>query len=272
MTNIHVEEVREEMAEDLAWLCVPKEKRAEPAFVKGVEAKLAWIRNRLREGRPFCKIAYMENEPAGLLQYEIVPELSLARILCIFVPEMRFWGKGIGTELLSSLVEEMRKIKGAEGQPLQALLVHTFPGESEGQLSAREFFLRRSFRQVTEDPDLLVLPLVPSYRFQPEHRFETFPAPPPYWPQPEDRNAILIIYGPFFCPWSVFWYAKAAEILKGVIPQAPLRWIDGVHQREELEKRGGFQGIVVNGHPLGHSVFDGEAFVDEAQKAWKKGG
>lgn len=271
--NIRVEEVNEKTVEELAWLCVPKERRAEPAFLKGVEAKLAWVRDRLRKGQPVGKIAYVEDEPAGLLQYEIVPEQELARILCIFVPEKRFWGKGIGTKLLSSLLEELRKIRlGTQGTSIRALLVHTFSGESEGQLPARELFLRRGFCQVTEDPDLLAFPLVASYRFQPEHLFETFPAPPPYRAQPEDRNAILLIYGPSFCPWTVLWYVKAAEILKGAILRAPLRWIDGVHEPEELEKRGGFQGVVVNGFPLAHSVFDGEAFVDEAKKAWAKGG
>jgi len=273
MPDIRVREVCEETVEDLAWLCVPKERRAEPAFVKGVEAKLAWARKRLQEGRSFAKIAYAEEEPAGVLHYEIDEEQSVVRILCIFIPEKRFWGKGIGKALLFELMEETREgTVGSGRNPLQALLVHTFPGEEEGQLSAREFFRHYGFCQVTEDPDFLIFPLVPGYRFQPEHFFETFPSPPPYQPQPEDENQILIIYGPSFCPWTVLWYVKAAELLKKSLPWAPLRWIDGVQQPQELEKRGGFTGVVVKGQPLTKSVFNGEAFVNAAKEAWEKGG
>ena len=102
----------------------------------------------------------------------------------------------------------------------------------------------------------------------------TFSKPfrPRFRPQPEDRNKILIMYGPAFWPWTVLWWAKAAEILKSALPHAPLRWIDGVPRPEEQGKRGGFTGIVVNNHPLVHRVCDGEAFVNKARGAWEKGG
>ncbi len=273
MREIKVEEVREETVEDLCWLCVPRERREDPAFLKGVEAKIAWVKERLASELPVAKIAYVGKEAAGLLHYQVHPKENVVQILCIFVPERQYWGQGVGTKLLATLVEEMKKPQPWNGgRRPEALLVHTFPGEIEGQLSAREFFLRRGFQQITDDPDLLVLSLVPGYRYPPSFRVETFSPPPPYLPQPEDRGCVLIISGPSFCPWVFSWYLKGEHLLREALPEAPIRWIDGVKDPEELKKRGGFTGIVVNGQALRHSVFEEEEFVKEAQEAWQKGG
>lgn len=268
-----IEEVCEETVKDLALLCVPREKQEDPAFLKGVEAKIAWAQEKLESGLPWAKIAYVGEEAAGLLQYHVHPGENLVEIMCIFVPERKHWGQGIGTKLLVALIEEMRQPQlWSGGRHPEALLVHTFPGETEGQLSAREFFLRRGFQQVTEDPDLLAFPLVSDYRHQLDFRFETFSPPPSYLPQPEDFGQVLIIHGPSFCPWSFYWYLKAAHLIREALPEAPIHWIDGVNNPEELRKRGGFTGIVVNGQALKRSAFEKEEFIKEAREAWRKGG
>lgn len=273
MTEVRVEEVCEKTLEDLAWLCVPKERREEVAFLRGVEAKLAWAKERLGSGWPWAKIAYIEEEAAGLLQYQVRPVENVVEIMCIFVPKRKHWGQGVGTKLLGTLIEDMRKPQAWNGgRRPEAVLVHTFPGEVEDQLSAREFFLRRGFQQPTDDPDLLVFPLVPGYRHPLNFRFETFAPPPPYLPQPEDLGCVVIISGPSFCPWVFSWWLKGERLVRTALPEVPIRWIDGVREPGELKKRGGFTGIVINGHALKHSVFEEEEFVKEAQEAWRKGG
>ncbi|MFN3346965.1 MAG: GNAT family N-acetyltransferase [Candidatus Bipolaricaulaceae bacterium] len=273
MKEITVEEVCEETVQDLAWLCVPKGREEDPAFQKGVATKIAWAEEKLHRGEPFAKIAYLGEEPAGLLQYQIHPEPNLVQILCVFVPERRHWGQGVGTSLLSSLVEEMRRPQPwNRGRLPQALVVHTFPGEIEGQLSAQAFFRRRGFQQIGEDPDLLALPLISAPRFPPSFRVETFSPPPPYRPQPEDAGSVVILYGPSFCPWTFVFYAKAERLLREALPGVSIRWADGLAHPQELEKRGGFTGVVVNARAIAHSVFEEEAFIAEVKEAWKEGG
>lgn len=235
--GIRIEEVCEETVKDLALLCVPRERQEEPVFLKDVEAKIAWAKEKLESRLPWAKIAYVGKEAAGLPKHHVHPRENLVQIICIFVPERKYWGHGIGTKLLLTLTEEMRKPQVWSGGYLpEALVVHTFPGETEGQLSAREFFWRRGFQQITEDPDLLGFPLASDYRHQPSFRFETFSPPPPYLPQPEDFGQVLVIHGPSFCPWSFSWYLKAAHLVGEALPEASIRWIDGVNNPEELRK------------------------------------
>lgn len=235
--GIRIEEVCEKTVKDLALLCVPRERQEKPVFRKDVEAKIAWAKEKLESRLPWAKIAYVGKEAAGLPKHHVHPRENLVQIICIFVPERKYWGHGIGTKLLLTLTEEMRKPQVWSGGHLpEALVVHTFPGETEGQLSAREFFWRRGFQQITEDPDLLGFPLASDYRHQPSFRLETFSAPPPYLPQPEDFGQVLVIHGPSFCPWSFSWYLKAAHLVGEALPEASIRWIDGVNNPEELRK------------------------------------
>ncbi len=272
MKKVRVEEVREETVDDLAWLCVPKGREEDPLFRKGVAMKAAWAAGKLWRGEPFAKIAYLGEEPAGLLQCQIHPELNFVHILCVFVPERRYWPKGVGTSLLNALAEEMRRPQPwNEGRLPQALVVHTFPGETEGQLSAQAFFRCRGFQQIGEDPDLLAFPLVLEPSIPSTFRLETFSPPPPYRPQPEDAGSVLILYGPSFCPWTFAWYAKGEEFLRKALPDVSIRWVDGLAYPEELEKRGGFTGVVVNARATTHSVFEAEAFIAEVKVAWKEG-
>lgn len=273
MQKLKVEEVRKETVEDLAWLCVPEDRLEDPMFRKGVAMKVAWAEERLRKGEPFAKIAYFGEEPAGLLHYQIHHEQNLVQILCIFVPKKEHWGKGVGTGLLNALVEEMRRPQPWNGGRLpQAIVVHTFPGEAKGQLSMQAFFRRRGFQQIGEDPDLLVLPLVLEPHFPRAFGAETFSSPPPYRPQPEDVGSVLIIYGPSFCPWAFAFYTKGARLLEKALPGVPVRWVDGLLHPQELEKRGGFTGVVVNARAIAHSVFEEEAFIEEVQRAWRERG
>lgn len=269
MKEVRVEEVREETVQDLAWLCAPKGREEDPAFQKDMAMKIAWAKEKLRKGESCAKIAYLGEEPAGLLQYQIQPEMNFGQLLCVFVPERRHWGQGVGPGLLSSWVEEMRRPQPWNGGRLpQALVVHTFLGESEEQLLAQAFFRRRGFQQIGDDPDLLAFPLIGEPRSPPGFGAETFSPPPPYRPQPADAGSVLILYGPSFCPWTFVFYAKAARLLREALLDVSIHWVDGLAQPEELEKRGGFTGVVANARAIAHSVFEEEAFIKEA---WKEG-
>jgi len=103
---IRVQELAEPTAAELAWFCVPPERREDPTIRRGAHAKEAWIRARVARGEPVAKIAYVGGEAAGILHYEPVEE-GVVHILCLYVPNERHWGKGIGSSLLAALVEEV---------------------------------------------------------------------------------------------------------------------------------------------------------------------
>jgi ribosomal protein S18 acetylase RimI-like enzyme len=262
MAEVKVVDVVEGMERELALFCVSLAKRDAPASLRGAEAKQAWTREMLANRMPFAKLAYVGVQPVGMIQYEPYPDESLVHILCIFVPEREHWQRGIGTQLLTALIEEMNKPQSWNGgRPAAAITTRTFHGESHGQLSAREFFRKRGFQQIGEDPDFLILPLQPGFRYLPTRK------PPKYEVQPEDAGVALLIHGPSFCPWAYSFYLQAERLIREAAPTVPIRWIDRAQEPEELRKRGGFTGVVVNGHPLRHSIWDKENFTQEIREA-----
>ncbi len=246
---------------DLAWFCVPPDRRSDPAFVKGREAKEAWIAEKLRTSTPFAKIAYIGSEPVGIIQYEPVPAEPVVHIHCIFVPHDHHWRKGVGTDLLRAVVEEMQRPQPWNGgRPALGIATRTFPGHDPGQLPAQEFFRRRGFEPVGDDPDFLFLPLQPGTRCPPRR------APPTYLPQEEDAGRIVIIHGPSFCLWTYPFRVWAAQAIEKIAPGISIRWIDRSAERPEAEKRGGYEGIVVNLHPIRSSIFDRDDFEREVRE------
>lgn len=262
MAEIRIVEVSVSTAAELAWFCVPPEKRGDPAFRTGVEAKKAWIRERVETGVPVAKIAYFGPEAAGIVQYELVPEESVVHIHCTFVPEERHWRKGIGTELLRTLMEEMRRPQPWNGgRPALGVTTHAFPGHLPGQLPAQEFFRRRGFNPVGDDPDFLFFPLRPGGRYQRKRM------PPAHIPQPEDQGQALILHGPSFCPWAYLFNLKAAQVIQEIAPGIPIRWMDRAKEPAEAGKRGGYEGVVVNTRPIRALVFDRDEFIREVREA-----
>ena len=105
MKGISVREVTNENVDELCRICVPPEKRTDHIFMTGMELKRKWALEMLERWGTCAKLAYRGSTPVGMIQYWPVPEQRVVRIHCIYVPEEENWGKGIGTRLLSSLIE-----------------------------------------------------------------------------------------------------------------------------------------------------------------------
>jgi GNAT superfamily N-acetyltransferase len=265
MAGIRVREMSAGTVADLAWFCVPPERQDDPAFRIGARAKEVWIREKLARGEPAAKIAYLGAEPAGILHYEPVPDEGVVHIRCVFVPHERHWRKGVGNALLAALEEEMRRPQGwNQGRPAMAITTEPFDGGHPSQLPAREFFLRRGFQPVGDDPDFLVLLLQAGGRYQRRR------ALPVYLPQEEDAGQILILHGPSFCPWAYPFHVNAAQVIQEIAPGTPVRWLDRSSEPREVAKRGGYEGIVVNRRPLRSFVLDREEFAREVREALRR--
>ncbi len=89
------------------------------------------------------KLAYRGTTALGLIQYKPVPQERVTYIYCIFVPEKDQWQKGIATQLLSSLITDMKRPKlWFDNKQTLGLVIRTFPGAKSGQFSALLFFTR----------------------------------------------------------------------------------------------------------------------------------
>jgi hypothetical protein len=274
METVRVVDVTAANAGDLCRLCVPPERREDPAFVTGMAEKGKWVAAMLDRWGAVAKLAYWGAVPAGQIQYVPLPDHEAVAITCIYVPAEDHWHRGVATRLLDSLIEDMGRPKPwFGGRPVRVLVTKTFPGEKPGQFSARAFFLGRGFRQVEACPDALFLPLLPGADLVDVTEWPSAEdllwtsGSSRYVPQPDDAGVALIIYGPSFCPFSFTLLKKAEELVREAAPEILIRWISRSEQPVEVERRGGFAGCVVNATPITSFVLDRQGFQREVRAA-----
>jgi len=91
-----IKDVEPEDVESLIYLCVPPERKNDKLFIDGINMKKVWASKSLEKFGSIAKLAYVNSEPVGLIQYQPKPEEKLIEITCIFVPNMQYHRKGIG--------------------------------------------------------------------------------------------------------------------------------------------------------------------------------
>lgn len=263
MEEVRIEDAAERHLDDVCRFCIPPPKQSDPAFVQGMEDKKAWALEMLRRWGGFAKLAYLGDSPVGLIQYEPEPARRVVRIHCIYVPRPENSRLGIATRLLECLIEDLRAsgiLRGIE--PLLAVVTRTFPGEGPDQYPARLFFLRKGFRQIGDDADLLCCPLgedLPCASYQ--------EPPARYIPQAEDEGKALLISGPSFCPFSYPFLKMAEQAILEIAPGIPVRWISRGREPDEAARRGIPEGCVVNARLIKAFVLDRERFREEVAAA-----
>jgi RimJ/RimL family protein N-acetyltransferase len=258
-----VVDVGEAQIRDLCRICVPPEKREDPAFVKGMENKGRWAMEMLERWGSFAKLGYDGPTPIGLVQYEPIPLERVVSIFCIYVPDREHWKKGTANHLLASLIEEMRRPQAwFNDQPARALVTRTFPGEKPDQYPARRFYEGKGFKRVGEDPDFLYFPLEAGYVYQPVSE-----SIPQYIPQESDEGIALILHGPSSCPYDYSFLKMVEDHIKEIAPGIKIRWVDRFREPIEAEKRGIREGIIVNATPIQAFVLEKGAFQAEVRDA-----
>ena len=106
----------------------------------------------------FSKLAYIESEPVGMIQYQPKQE-KVIEITCIFVPEKKNLRKGIGRALLRALIDEMHRLKSYFNNEYPSALV-TWAFQVPGTYPQHEFYQKMGFKHMRgDDPFLLYYPL-----------------------------------------------------------------------------------------------------------------
>lgn len=265
MTEIAVRNVTGQNVDDLCLACVFPCQRDDPDWVRGAADKRKWAAQVLSKWGSFAKVAYENDDPAGMIQYRPSPEAQVVRIDCIYVPVRSHWGKGIGGRLLRSLMEDVQKpMHWFDGRPPLALVTTTFRGGAPEQYTAREFFTRNGFRQIGKDPDHLYYPLQPDFVYSPIPKKEV-----PYTPQDEDKGQVVIVSGPNYCPATYPYFLKRMEqYVREIAPGVSIRWIESSEEPEELKKRNVSVGdCIVNARLIKSCVLEKDNFQEEVQTA-----
>jgi ribosomal protein S18 acetylase RimI-like enzyme len=267
MTEITVRNVTEKNMDDLCWVCVFPCQRDDPGWARGARDKKKWAAEMFSKWGSFAKVAYENDDPAGMIQCRPSPEEQVVRIDCIYVPVKSHWRKGIGSRLLRSLMEDVQKpMSWFDSERPSALVTTTFPGGAPEQYTAREFFTREGFRQIGKDPDHLYYPLKPGFVRNPIPKKEVR-----YLPHEEDKGKVVIVSGPDYCPATYPYFLKRMEnYIKEIARGVSIRWLDSSEEPEEVKKRGVSVGdCIVNARLIKSCVLDKDSFQEEVQTALK---
>jgi len=263
MNEFNLKDVTKQNVEDLCSVCVSADVRDDPDWIRGATDKKKWAIEMLPKWGSFAKVAYRDGSPTGMIQYRPLPEERVVQIDCVYVQAADCWRQGIGSRLLSGLLEDAKKpMSWFDNRQPFALVTTTFPGGDPGQYTAREFFSRKGFRQVGEDPDHLYYPLQPGFVYKPVPKKEAR-----YVPQDEDKGKVVIISGPDYCPATYPYFLKRMErYIKEIYPDVPIRWIDSSQEPEEVRKRNIAVGTcVVNAKLINSFVLDKDSFQKEVR-------
>jgi GNAT superfamily N-acetyltransferase len=267
MDRITVEDLTEENVDDLCRVCVTSCVRDDPDWIRGAADKKKWATAMFPKWGSFARVAYENGDPAGMIQYRPVPERQIVSIDCIYVPVQSYWGKGIGSRLLCRLMEDAQKpMSWFDNRRPLALVTMTFPGGAPEQYTAQEFFTRKGFRQIGDDPDHLYYPLEAGFVYKPVPKKEVR-----YIPQDEDKGKVVIISGPDYCPATYPYFLKRMEkYIREIDPAVPIRWIDSTEEPEAVKKRSvGVGHCIVNARLIKSYVLDKDSFQKEAKAALK---
>ncbi len=260
MEGLEIKDVNIRNIDDLIGFCIPADKKGDRYFIEGAEVKRRWAMKMLEKFGSFAKIAYLNGNPAGIIQYQPRPEEKLVVIDCIFVPEKENLRKGIGRILFQSLLDDMQSPKSYFGDDTPSgFVISAF--QVPGRYPQSEFFKKMGFKQVSEDdPTLLYYPLKQSFVYKPK---ETG-----YILQDEDRGKALIFYNPN-CPFCMYFSEKIKELIIEVAPDIPVRMINEFEEADEVAKRGKVSFCIVNQKPIMSFFFDKENFQREVKEALK---
>ncbi len=249
----HIRDITADSIDRLIELCI-RDKMNDPLFRKGALIKKKWAAHVLETCGSFAKVAYFGETPVGMIQYMPHPDENILEIQCIFIPDTQNSQKGIGTALLQTLLQDVRTPKSPFIDVPLALV--TYANEIPGLYPQHEFYLKREFKRVGDDPFYLYYPLQKGYVYAGEKKFT---------PQEEDEGRILIFYDPS-CPFCVYFNEKIRESIREVT-DTPITLMNKYEEPEEVRKRGKVPFCVVNKKPIQSFFFDKENFQSEVRKA-----
>jgi len=239
--------------DDFIDICIPNHIKDDKYMIDGRKEKLKWMNDILKHSGKVGKVAYVNSEPIGMLQYLENPDDNIININCIFIPNKKFHKKGIAKQLVEGLISEIK-----DKSIFNAITIHAF--EIPSFYSQKDFFNRLGFTQVPNgDEFFLYYPLRPDFVMNQINV---------YIPQEEDKNKILVFFDPS-CPFCVSFLENYKRILEEILPDYPIRVINKFTEPDEIKKRGKIPYCVVNNVAIKSFYTERDKFKEEVLKAAK---
>jgi predicted GNAT family acetyltransferase len=260
--KVRIENLQESNIDDLIHVCSGK-KLTDPVHMRGVELKKHWLREMLEKYGSCAKIAFYGEKPvAQILYYPEEADITKASrrknvliIQCVYNPMPEAQKRGIGTQLLRSVIQDAKNRKTPLGlSPCRFMLARAFnTGEF---LSLTDFYRKNGFLPTPEEN---------LYCLQMEAGYESAKPVGKYKPLPEDKNKAIIFYSPT-CQFSYPFALRTSEIIKEVAPQIEIEFVNEWEKAEEAIKRRN-QWLVVNSKPIHTFFMDTDRFKTEIRQA-----
>lgn len=248
--NVEIYDLSESNVDEALAVCTSEKWRDEPSYRKGLEVRREWLLQLYKTVRSCCKIAYVENVPAGMIQYtplHHVPYFPTKRkdvlyIHCIFV-KRDFRGRGIGSELLDALIDELRKPNPLfEANPCRSFV--TTARERFG-FKQPSYFLLKGFTRTADNIDVgLVYWLF-------EKRLEERLDIPVSDPIQVAEKGVRIFYSPFCQYYAGTWIENIRKFIEEIKPHTRFEEVNiWAQPKEAIRRRVTCPVIYVKGTPI----------------------
>lgn len=130
-----------------------------------LEKKLSWLQNTSKIFGNCGKIVYVDGKPAGYAQYAppkllpnsasypSLPSDDAVLISCLFIPQKGLRRHGVGSQILQSIIDDLRKRK------VKALETFARKDNSDNPSGPMEFYLRNGFKIYKDDKEFPLMRL-----------------------------------------------------------------------------------------------------------------
>ena len=248
--DVEICDLTEINVDDALAVCTSDKWRDVPSYRRGLKVRREWLLRLYRTVGTCCKIAYIENDPVGMLQYtplHRVPYFRTKRkdvlyIHCIFV-KRDYRGRGIGSKLLDALIDEMKK-----PNPLfEANTCRLFVTTARERFAFKQpsYFLLKGFTKTDDNIDIGLAYWL--FEKKPEERLDI----PVSGPIQVAEKGVRIFYSPFCQYYASTWTENIRKFVEEVKPHTKVEQVNlWTRPKEAIRRVVTCPVTYVNGTPI----------------------
>ncbi len=260
--EIEIKDIDLENLEELEGFCVPEGKLDDSLMVEGVQLWKKWIRENLKRYDSVGKIAYLDDEILGSIQY--VPKLdqAVAEIKCLSVKEEE--DDSIKQALLKAAIDHFKEPKSYfKGKKPKALV--TYPDLFPRSIKNRNFYEQNGFEKIQNSPGLLY------YSITGEPLSDIEPSEIPIVKKTDENKALILCNSS--CPYCVEETMGALEELRELNTEIPVKIILPFEDTKKLTEIFSMPtSVVINGEVIRYHLLEKEEFKERIREKLRQEG
>ncbi len=220
-------------------------------MVEGVQLWKKWIRGNLKRYGSVGKIAFLDGEILGSIQYVPKPGQAVAEIKCLSVKED---DDSIKQALLKAAIDHFEESKPYfKGEKPKALV--TFPDLFPRSIENKKFYEKNGFKGVQNSDGLLHYPLR-------EEQVSTIePLEIPVVKRTDENKALILCNSS--CPYCVEETMEVLEDLRELNTEVPVKIIVPFEDTKKLTEIFSMPtSVVINGEVIWYPLLEKEEFKE----------